>query len=1199
MLKLITKKSFSKTFLFLLGIFLWSSSVKAQDLNPDVLYRIISPAGLAVDNKESYDDDARIFLAKVNKNSKGQLWKITKSSSGYYTITNPYSAKAIDNGRVYSGDGAAVLQWTEGRSNENQHWAFQISGMGTYQITNRLSGMTLAHNGDDVAGSMIYQIPNSSLLWKLEETSIKTPVAEVRRGKTEWEDETIFAVNKEPGRATYTVYPNVASLKADPKFETPWLYPNSEYYQSLNGNWKFNWVKQPSERPVNFYKENYDVSGWKDLPVPANWEMHGYSIPIYTNITYPFKNNPPFIQPQKGFTNEKEPNPVGSYRRTFNVPENWDGKEIFLHFDGVYSGIYVWINGKKVGYSEGANNDAEFNITKYVRKGENMIAAEVYRFTDASYIEDQDMWRMSGIHRDVYVYAAPKLHVRDYFLKSEFDGDDFSSAKFRAELSVSNYGGSGDGTAEVTLLDPQGKVVTTLTQNVTGVKKGKESEYVVETTVNNPSLWSAEKPNLYTVIINLKDKDGKELEAMSSKFGFRKIEIKNKRVYINNEQVFFKGTNRHDNHPVFGKAVPIESMIEDILLMKKHNINMVRTSHYPNSPKMYAMYDYFGLYVMDEADCENHGNGSISDKPTWEDAYVDRIYRVISRDKNHPSVIFWSLGNEGSNGANFDAMSLKAKEMDPSRPIHYEGKNSVADIDSHMYPDLDRMARFDQEDSDKPYFLCEYVHSMGNSPGNIAEYWDYIENHSQRMIGGCVWDWADQAIVKYGEAEDKYYYGGDFGDQPNDGDFVNNGLTTPDRRVTAKLLEIKKVYQYIKFRPVALVSGKVEIENKYDFTNLNEFDIHWEVIKDGVVAEKGTLKPIDLEPNEKAVITIPYNKNLENGKEYFLNISFIQRDKKVWVEAGHEVAKEQFALNIRPAIAMKRLSDMPAITVNNANQNLIFTGEGFATSFDQITGKMTSLVYDGKEMIENGNGPTLNWYRSVNNDKYTDQNYYEPTFSKPLVVHNVDESGKFATVYVDAKATIKARRITFDIPHTIKYTIYGDGTIDVDASFIKPAEAQIVHRLGLRMVLPQAYKNVQYYGRGPHENYSDRKQSALFGLYNTTAKGMEEEHYVRAQSMGNRDDVRWFTLTDGSNKGLKVTSKGHMEFSALHMTDDDLWKAKHDFMLDSIRKPEVYLNIDCIQQGLGNASCGPLPMKIYMIPDNQPINYSFRIEAVK
>lgn len=495
--------------------------------------------------------------------------------------------------------------------------------------------------------------------------------------------------------------------------------------------------------------------------MPSNWEMHGYGTPIYTNITYPFKNNPPFIQPQKGYTNEIEVNPVGSYRRDFSIPADWDGKEIILHFDGVYSGIYVWINGKKVGYSQGANNVAEFNITNYVKTGTNTIAAEVYRWTDGSYIEDQDMFRLSGIHRPVYLYATPKVHVRDYFLQSDFKGDDYSSALFKVKASIKNYDkkASQATTLDVSLLDTKGKEVANITQPVGALKANQEQEYDIQASVSNPSLWSAEKPNLYTAIITLKDNNGNVLEAMSSKFGFRKIEMKNKRVYINNEQVFFKGTNRHDIHPKFGKAVPVESMIQDIVMMKQHNLNTIRTSHYPNDPRMYALYDYYGLYVMDEADLENHGNHSISGMPSWIPAYKDRIERVIQRDKNHPSVIFWSLGNEGGNGDNFDEMYKVAKLLDPSRPVHYEGKNEAADIDSHMYPDLARMAAFDQRDTDKPYFLCEYVHSMGNAPGNIAEYWDYIENKSQRMIGGCVWDWVDQGLNMYGKPDNQYYLG--------------------------------------------------------------------------------------------------------------------------------------------------------------------------------------------------------------------------------------------------------------------------------------------------------------------------------------------------------------------------------------------------------------------------------------------------------
>lgn len=1175
-----------------------SIPAQGQEINAEVLYKIVSPSGLVIDNKLSEQNGTGFVLSKNNGNSKGQLWKITQLKNGYYTIANPFVKQSMDNGNIHTGEGSELMQWDSSNSNGNQQWTIRVTGTGAYSIIQRTSNMSLAYNGEDAAGSKIYQLPNSSQVWRLVETSVKAPKEVIVRGKTEWENELIFAVNKEPGHNTYIPYPSVESLKADKTFDKPWETPNSDYYLSLNGNWKFNWVKQPSERPVNFYKMNYDVSAWKEIPVPSNWEMLGYGTPIYTNITYPFKNNPPLIQPQKGYTNETEVNPVGSYRREFTIPAGWDGKEIILHFNGVYSGIYVWVNGQKVGYSEGANNDAEFNITKYAKTGTNTIAAEVYRFTDASYIEDQDMFRLSGIHRDVYVYATPKVHVRDYFLKSEFNGNDFSAATFKTALSVRNYGNNTEkaAIAEVSLLDPSGKVVAALTQPITQLKGKTEQKYDLQAKVDKPLLWSAENPHLYTAIVTLKDSEGKVTEAMSSKFGFRKIEIKNRRVYINNKAVFFKGVNRHDIHPQYGKAVPVESMIEDIVLMKNHNINMVRTSHYPNDPKMYALYDYYGLYIMDEADLENHGNGSISDKPSWIPAFVDRIERVIERDKNHPSVIFWSLGNEGSNGENFTAMSKRAREMD-TRPIHYEGKNEIADIRSQMYPDMRDLNRIDQMDEDKPYFFCEYAHSMGNAPGNLGEYWDYIYK-SERIIGGCVWDWVDQAINKHGEPANKYYYGGDFGDKPNDADFCCNGLTTADRRVTAKLLEAKKVFQYIRMTPLALMSGKIQIENKYDFTNLNQFDIAWEVIKDGVKTESGSLASINLEPDGKQPIVIPYNKNLEVGKEYFLNVYFSLKNKTVWADKGHLVASEQFALNNRPAVPMVNVDALKTLDVTTQGNNLIIKGQNFGMTFDTESGTMKSLQYDNKEMFHQNNGLALNWYRSVSNDKYTDQNYYPTTYGKPLVSYQIADDKKSVTILSYMNATI-AYRNPVEIPYLIKYIIYGDGTIDMDANYTLPSNSAIVHRLGLQVVLPQEYDNIQWYGRGPHENYADRKRSAYFGRFNKTVKEMEEEHYVRAQSMGSREDVRWLTISDKNNRGLKITSKDQLSFSALHFSDKDLWEAKHDFELDNIRQPEVYLNLDCIQQGLGNASCGPRPLPQYMIPVNQPVGYSFRIEPIR
>lgn len=1177
-----------------------SETIIGQEINSDVLYKIMTPSGLAIDNKENFDPNSNLFLSKDDKNAKGQLWKIERLSDGYYVITNPYTDMSLDNGNQNSGNGNPILQWIESKGNSNQHWKVEITGTGAYQITQRTSGMTLGLEGEDAIGTTISQLPNSSQLWRLVETSTKVPTDYLVRGNTEWEDERVFEVNKEPGHTTYTVYSSVESLKKDEHFNKPWILPTSDNYLSLNGKWKFNWVTEPALRPTNFYEVGYNVSSWKEIEVPSNWEMLGYGTPIYTNITYPFMNRPPLIKPQKGYTSEYEPNPVGSYKKSFTLPKSWDGSEVFVHFDGVYSGMYVWVNGTKVGYSEGASNDAEFNITKYLKKGENDISVEVYRWTDASYIEDQDMFRLSGIHRDVYLYATPKTHIHDYHIQTEFDGNDFSSSTFVVDATVKNYEtkASKAYTVKVDLLDTNGKSVTTLTKAISKLKATSDNTYRLQATVANPQLWSAEKPYLYTAVVSLENDKGKVMEAMSTKVGFRKIEVKNKRVYVNNVPVFFKGVNRHDTHPQHGKAIPVESMIEDIELMKTHNVNTVRTSHYPNSPRIYALYDYYGLYIMDEADLENHGNHSISDKETWGPAFVDRIDRVVKRDRNHPSVIFWSLGNEGGNGRNFDLMYTRAKELDPVRPVHYEGKNSVADIESTMYSSMDDMTRIDQNDSQKPFFICEYVHAMGNAIGNLEEYWDFIENRGQRQIGACIWDWVDQGLNKVGQPKDRYFYGGDFGDKPNDGYFSCNGVTTADRRVTAKLLEVKRVYQYVKFKEVGLVAGTIEIDNRYDFTNLNEFVLNWQLIRDGEVVESGTMDAPALKPKEKGEIRVPFNRNFETGKEYFLNIYCSMKENNIWASKGHEVASAQFALTQRVPVEMINTKDVATLSLNENKEQVVISGNKFKVSFSKKTGVMNSLQYSDNEMLHKNGGLQFNWYRNVANDKYTDQNFYSTQYDTPFFSYQINEDNKSVVLLYNTTATIMNDR-KVRIPLTIKYTIYGNGAIDVDASFTKPINADIVHRLGLQMVIKNGYEKVKYYGHGPHENYIDRKASAYVGLYETTVTDMEQEHYVRPQSMGNREGVRWVSLLDSKSQGLKITSKDNLNFSALHFTDAELREIKHDFLLDEKRNPEIYLSLDCIQQGLGNASCGPRPLDKYMIPSNKPMNYSFRIEPIR
>lgn len=1178
-----------------------AETLPAQPIRQDVLYRIVAPSGLAIDNRMNPENLGQLYLDPEQKQDRGQLWRLVPYEDAY-VIYSPYTNKSIDI--VDSDAGKRPLgMWDYSRSNVNQHWMIgRADESGRSVITHRNTGWKLSFKEPEKAGSPLFALADTArgVAWRLVPTGIPVP-PENARGRHEWENEQIFAVNKLPGRATAVPYPSVEELQKDSCYLYPWMTPSSDYYRSLNGLWKFHWVPEPGLRPAGFHRPGYDVSAWEEIPVPSNWEMHGYGTPIYTNVTYPFRNFPSMILPQKGFTNEKETNPVGSYRRTFQLPATWEGMEVFLHFDGVYSGMYVWINGKRVGYSQGANNDAEFDITPYVHPGENVVAAEVYRWTDGSYLEDQDMFRMSGIHRDVYLYASPKVHIRDFHLASHFEQGDYAKARFSIAAFLKNHSRrpSAGNRISVELLDPTGRRVAKLATEALQAGGGEEVKTTLSTQIENPLLWSAETPHLYTVVLTLRDADGKVTEALSSKFGFREVAIRDKRICINGQPVFFKGVNRHDTHPKYGRAVPVESMLGDIRLMKQHNINTVRTSHYPNSPKMYAMYDYFGLYVMDEADLENHGNHSISEKLSWLPAFKDRIRRVIQRDRNHPSVVFWSLGNEGGSGANFDSMYLEAKALDPSRPIHYEGKNAAADIDSHMYPDLERMTAFDQQSSDRPYFLCEYAHAMGNAPGNLSEYWDYIENASQRMIGGAIWDWVDQGINRCGEPEDRFYYGGDFGDKPNDGNFVCNGLTTPDRRLTAKLSEVKRVYQYIKMRPLAPEAGRIGVTNRYAFTDLDRFTVRWSLLRDGTPVEQGTLPPFSLAPGSTDAMTIPFRTNLVRGSEYFLNVEFLLREPTPWAEAGHVVAADQFALTPRPNPSPEPdLSGHEPLRFASTPSQLKVSGSGFSLALDRRTGFLSQLTYGGTQMLDDSCGMTINWYRAIDNDKYTDCRHYPVTCSAVCSDLLPQDNGQAVTFFAEGSAVIRSER-PVRIPYTLRYRILSDGSVYVTASFVKPSDAALVRRLGLRLKMPDGFEQVEWYGLGPHENYPDRKRSATFGRWSCTVEDMASEHYVRAQSMGNREEIRWFSVENEAGDGIRVISHDRMSFSVLHYLDSELWEARHDFALPGIRHAESFVNIDLVQQGLGNASCGPTPLARYMIPENVPLHYSFRIEPSK
>ena len=1127
-------------------------------INSERLYIITSPNGLALSNELGGKETPGHFLVPAS-NENDNLKYAFVPDDGAYLIWCPFNGKSFDNDGEYGG-GIRLSSWSFEPGNPNQQFSVLPGQKGGVIFVHKETGCKVLIEGDDKEGSFIRlgRPEETPTEWKLVPVKGKVPQS---RGPEDWENETIISINKLPGHVTMVPYPDAASLKADRKhMEKPWNKPASEYYLSLNGKWKFNWVKQPSERPEDFYKASYDVSGWDEIDVPSNWEMKGYGTPIYTNVTYPFLCKPSLIRSLPGYTSEKEPNPVGSYRRDFELPASWDGKSIFLHFDGAYSAFHVWVNGKMVGYSQGANNDSEFDVTKYVRKGSNSVAVEVIRWSDGSFLEDQDMFRLSGIHRSVWMYAAPKTDICDLRLSSRFEGDDFSEAVFCATADIRRTGSGKSGcTLHIELIDPEGRTVFSKDAGSVTVSPSAQARIDFEQAVKAPALWSAETPALYTVVASLKDADGTELEAVSNRFGFRKIEIRDKRVFVNGRQIWFKGVNRHETHPIYGKAVPVSTTICDIMLMKRNNVNTVRTSHYPESPETYALFDHYGIYVIDEADVECHGNHSISKMESWKDAYVDRGVRMVRRDRNHPCVIFWSLGNESGKGCALTAERDAIKALDPSRPIHYEGDSSIADVDSHMYPSISAMMKFDGNGSDKPYILCEYAHAMGNAPGSLGDYWDAMFE-SERMIGGCIWDWVDQGITRYGDAQNHYLFGGDFGDFPNDYDFCCNGIITPDRRETAKLKEVNRVYQYIRM-DAGDNAREVSVTNGYAFLDLSEFEGRWSLLRNGQEIESGILPPAKVAPGESANLEIPYRSKPGDDAEYLLNVSFALRETCSWADAGHIVARGQFALN----------------------------------EFHRSLGKRKDVKGNGKEFKVNHlsglpDNMSIAWFRFGNNDKYTDGKAYTSRNEVRSFEERVENG--IRRIDVEGCLTIEAGD-PVGMPYSIHYDIYADGVADIEATFTKTSP--IIRRMGLRLELPSSFEDVKWYGRGPHENYSDRSRSADLGIWTSTADDMGEEHYVRAQSRGNREDIRWIEVSGENGEKVKVEAESHLAFSVMHYTDEDICSVNHDFELRSVRSESTYLYLDAIQQGLGSSCCGPTPLEEYMIPENEPITMKIRL----
>lgn len=1052
-------------------------------------------------------------------------------------------------------------------------------------------------------------------------TLVLLPFALLSQTTREWEDETVNAINKEKARSTYMPYATMQQAMKD-------VWAASPYYQNLNGTWKFNWVKHPDMRPKDFYKNDFDVHYWDNLEVPSCWQMKGYGIPIYTNVTFPHAKTPPLImQPVPvEYTAYDYPNTVGSYIREFEVPATFSGRRTFIHFAGVESAMYLWVNGKKVGYSEDSRLPAEFDITNYIQAGTNRLAVEVYQWSDGSYLEDQDFWRMSGIYRDVYLYSVPLLHLRDYWLKADFN-EDLTQAEFSVEVDFANFGAKGSHQLEVYLLDKNESPETVkpiITQQL--ATKGKSLQ-VLKATVQNPRLWSAEEPNLYTVLLVTKDASGNVQMVQRSDFGFRKIEIRDQQLWVNGKSIKIKGVNRHDIDPTDGRALSRASMIEDVVLFKRYNINTVRTAHYPNDPFFYQLCDRYGIYVIDEANVESHGMGygdeSLGHVKSWQDAHVSRIMNMVERDKNHPSIIMWSMGNEAGPGINFEAASKAVKARDPERPIHYERYNDVADVESTMYPDVVWFTNQGLKDDPKPFFLCEYAHAMGNSVGNLKEYWDAIYAHN-RLIGGCIWDWADQGLYKEIPGQPGEYflaYGGDFGDRPTDWNFCANGLTTADRQVTAKMEEVKKVYQNVLIEAEDVLRGNVKITNRNAFVNLSDFDGSWNLTEDGIVIQAGRFE-VDIKPYESQTINIPFKQPLlKAGSEYFLNIDFTLKQEELWAKTGYVVATEQLAVPYAVIAKVKpEAASYFPVQVEEKEDILKIRGREFEVTFNKKAGALTQLVYNNLKVIDTDReaiygvrqetglvswdttvthriaGPKVNIFRAPADNDFIFGGGPGPIWQKQGLAHLKDkvtgfniEQSKDNQVKVVIDIESKAPK-GYTVNSKFIYTILPDGQIDVIVNLDPQQVDWLLPKLGVIMEVPAGFENVVWFGAGPHENYTDRKTSAAIGIYHKTVDEMTE-NYIRPQEMGNRSDTRWFALSNRQGRGLKVTCDIPLNFSALHHLPIDLDQANHPYQL--IRRPETIITIDAVQNGLGGGSCGPGPMEEYKLkPESVTFGFS-------
>jgi beta-galactosidase/beta-glucuronidase len=984
----------------------------------------------------------------------------------------------------------------------------------------------------------------------------------------DWQNPSVLSVNREESHSLSPAYLSVEDALAQ---------RNSQSLL-LNGTWKFLWLTSIADIPEYFENPAFIPDEFDSIPVPSCWQMLGYGILNYTNVRYPFPVDPPFVPDQ---------NQIGLYKKQFTVPSDWADRDVILHLAGVNSAYYVWVNGQKVGYSQVSRMPSEFNITGFLTEGANDLSVQVFQWSDGSYLEDQDAWRFSGIFRDVKLIAVATDSIKDITCRTTFD-DRLVDAQLDVCVDFKLWE-SKSLTVSASLYDSGNNLVTR--SAIPPSNDGLCHSAAIN--VTSPLKWSADEPNLYTLVVSLSSGTGETIDVRRVNVGFRDVKVKGQALHVNGVPIKLKGVNRHDFHPDLGQAIGHEQMLADILLMKRHNINTVRTSHYPNDPHWLELCDRYGLYVVDEADLECHGlaewpNGdlsSLSKDPAWTEAFVDRAKRMVLRDKNHPSIIFWSLGNESGFGPNHEAMAAWVHDYDPTRLVHYEGGGSAAclDVVSEMYTSIDRVIKHGENDAEsRPFFLCEYAHAMGNGPGGLKEYWDAIYN-SKRLIGGCVWEWVDHGIRQQTETGEEWFaYGGDFNDHPNDGNFCIDGLVSPDRQPWPGLTEYKSVISPVVVESIDLDRGDVKIFNRYDFISLSNIDLHWRVKRDGVALQTGKVVGINAAPHESAAMRLPYDLPAgKPGSHCWLDIEFSLATPTLWADAGHIISSAQFELPGALPRPVLQVSSMPSLRLAESKHAYQIQSDNASVLFDKTTGTISDWAFQGASLLNSG--PKVDIYRArIDNDMNTLKNLKSAGLDR--LQHRIKSVDVAETSNSHCQIVVNTALAPYYLPRAFDveyiYDFYGNGDVNIAITLEPCRDFPPLQRVGVELSLLGTFDRFAWYGLGPHENYPDRLVSARTDVY----RGSVDDQFVnrvRPQENGNKSGVLWASLTDAQGLGLLAVGAEPLHVTVGRYTSEDLEAAKHTYELQP--RDEIIVHLDHKVAGLGSGSCGPGPLPQYLL----------------